>query len=98
LAEPAQSRLVLATKVVEPVVPPPSAGADNLGGEQSVAEATVSQVALEQQIDAVSGGDDVVMVSLERIVPPPPPSRDHEAIASAVTETPIPAAQSAGGV
>jgi hypothetical protein len=58
------------TEVVEPVAPLPSAGADNSGGERMVAEATITQVASELQVEAASGDDNVVMLSAERTVPP----------------------------
>lgn len=70
LTEPAQSGLVLGTEVVEPAAPPPSADADNSGGERMVAEATITQVASELQVEAASGDDNVVMLSAERTVPP----------------------------
>jgi hypothetical protein len=55
----------VATKVVEPAVPLPSAGADNSGVERAVAEMVTPQVVLEPHVEATSGGDDVVMVSAE---------------------------------
>jgi hypothetical protein len=42
---------------------------------------------LELQVEASSGGNDLVMVSVERTVPLPPPTLDHEAMAPAVAET-----------
>jgi hypothetical protein len=87
----------VATKVVEPAVPLPSAGADNSGVERAVAEMVTPQVVLEPHVEATSGGDNVVMVSAEQAAPPPPPFGDHEAVASAATETLVPATALAGG-
>jgi hypothetical protein len=87
----------MATEVVEPVVPPPSSGTDNLGREQAVTEAVASLVVTEPMVEAVLGGGDAVAASVEQIVPPPLPTRDHEAMAPSAMETPAPAEAQAGG-
>jgi hypothetical protein len=53
-AEQAQSGLVVATEVVEPVAPPPSSGTNNSGKEQ-VTEVTASQAVMEPQAEVVLG-------------------------------------------
>jgi hypothetical protein len=89
--------LVITTEVLGSSVLPSLAAADDSGEERVVAETAVSQMVSEPQVGTISGDDDVVMVSAERVVPPPPPSRDHEVVASAATETPTPMTAPAGG-
>jgi hypothetical protein len=80
----------VATEVVELVAPPPSSGADNLGGGRMAKEAIATQVATELLVEAAPGGGDVVAVSVEQIVPSPPLARGHETEVAAA-ETPVPA-------
>jgi hypothetical protein len=54
------AKLVVATEVVEPVVPPPSSGADNSSEEQAVTEVAASRAVTELQVKAILGGGDVV--------------------------------------
>jgi hypothetical protein len=81
--------MVVATEVVGSAVPPPSAAIDNSGEERMVAEMAIFQVVSEPQVRTASGGGNVMMVSAEQGVPPHPPTRDHETIALAATETPL---------
>lgn len=55
LAKQAQSGLVMATEVIEPVAPPLLSDADNSGEEQVVTEAAASQAEMEPQVEAVLG-------------------------------------------
>jgi hypothetical protein len=97
LAEYARGGLVVATEVVGSIAPPPPATADDSGKERMVVKTAVSQVALELQVGTTSSDGDVVMVSVEQAVPPALPTRDHEVIAPAATETPAPVTALAGG-
>jgi hypothetical protein len=65
LGEPVKSGLVVATEVVEPVMPPPTSEADNSGGRHTATEAVVTQAAIEPLVEATSGSGDVVVASSE---------------------------------
>jgi hypothetical protein len=69
LTEKAKSGLVVATEVVDPVAPPPSSDADNLGGERMTTKVVASQVATEPLVEATARGGDAVEASNEQIVP-----------------------------
>lgn len=69
LAEQAQSGLVVATEVVEPVAPSPSPGADNLSGGQTSPEVAAAQAASELLVKDSFGGGDALQRPPSRLCP-----------------------------
>jgi hypothetical protein len=79
--------MAVATVVEESVAPPPSTAAFTAEEERAVEETAVDQAALAPPAETGSGGEDVVMVSVDDGSMPPSPAREHDVTTSVAPES-----------